>query len=135
MAHVVLKNLPDNAARIRAVADVRRGRVILVDLAGSVGREQEKTRPCVVVSNDKLNRSLSTLVIVPITTHEGKGHAASHEVGIHAGDGELTKDAAAQPCQVRTIDKLERIREVWGTLSEPVMAEIEDLVIFVVSNR
>jgi mRNA-degrading endonuclease toxin of MazEF toxin-antitoxin module len=89
----------------------------------------------VVVSNDKSNRNLTTLVIVPITTHEGKGSVGSHEVGINVGDGELTKAGAAQPCQVRTNDKFERVREVWGTLSDPVMDLIEDLVTFVVTNR
>ena len=46
----------------------RRGDVFLVSLDPTRGREIRKTRPCLVVSPDELNRHLSTVLIAPMTT-------------------------------------------------------------------
>ena len=45
-----------------------RGEVYLVALGPSRGREIKKTRPCLVVSPDELNRHLSTVIVAPLTT-------------------------------------------------------------------
>jgi len=48
-----------------------RGEIWEFDLNPKTGREQRGVRPCVVVSNDALNRSrFGTVVICPITTRE-----------------------------------------------------------------
>lgn len=46
----------------------RRGDVFLVSLDPTRGTEIRKTRPCLVVSPDELNRHLSTVLIAPLTT-------------------------------------------------------------------
>ena len=46
----------------------RRGDVFLVALDPARGREIRKTRPCVVVSPDELNRHLATVLVAPMTT-------------------------------------------------------------------
>lgn len=46
----------------------RRGEVYLVSLDPTLGREIRKTRPCLVVSPDELNRHLTTVLIAPMTT-------------------------------------------------------------------
>lgn len=45
-----------------------RGDVYLVGLDPTLGSEIRKTRPCVVVSPDELNRHLRTVIIAPMTT-------------------------------------------------------------------
>lgn len=45
----------------------RRGDVLLAELDPSRGSEIRKTRPCVVVSPDELNRHLRTLIVAPMT--------------------------------------------------------------------
>lgn len=48
-----------------------RGEIWEFDLNPKMGHEQRGVRPCVVVSNDALNRSrFGTVVICPITTRE-----------------------------------------------------------------
>jgi mRNA interferase MazF len=42
--------------------------VFLVDLKPTTGSEIRKTRPCVVVSPDELNRHLRTSIVAPLTT-------------------------------------------------------------------
>jgi mRNA interferase MazF len=45
-----------------------RGEVHLVRLAPTLGSEIKKTRPCLVVSPDELNRYLRTVIVAPMTT-------------------------------------------------------------------
>lgn len=47
---------------------IERFSVYWVNLDPTVGSEINKTRPCIVVSPDELNDSLSTVIIVPLTT-------------------------------------------------------------------
>lgn len=49
-----------------------RGEVYLVQLDPTRGSELRKTRPCLVLSPDELNRHLRTVIVVPMTTG---GHA------------------------------------------------------------
>jgi mRNA interferase MazF len=46
----------------------RRGEVWTVELDPTVGREIQKTRPCLVVSPDVMNRHLDTYTIMPMTS-------------------------------------------------------------------
>lgn len=47
---------------------VRQFDVYLINLDPTVGHEIQKTRPCVVVSPDEMNRHLATVMIAPMTT-------------------------------------------------------------------
>jgi len=48
--------------------NIRRGGIYLAALDPVVGREISKTRPVVVVSNDKNNEFSGTVTILPITS-------------------------------------------------------------------
>ena len=47
---------------------IQRFAVYLVNLDPTVGREIQKTRPCIIVSPNELNRFLGTVIIAPLTT-------------------------------------------------------------------
>lgn len=47
---------------------VKRYDVVLVNLDPTVGVECQKTRPCVVISPDDMNRALQTIIIAPLTS-------------------------------------------------------------------
>jgi mRNA interferase MazF len=47
---------------------VRRFDVFLIALDPTIGREIRKTRPCLVVSPDEMNRHLATILVAPMTT-------------------------------------------------------------------
>ncbi len=51
---------------------VKRFDVFLVNLDPTEGTEIKKTRPCLVISPDDLNRHINTLIVAPMTT---KGRA------------------------------------------------------------
>ena len=42
--------------------------VFLVNLDPTIGSEIKKTRPCVVVSPDEMNRHIRTVIVAPMTT-------------------------------------------------------------------
>jgi mRNA interferase MazF len=42
--------------------------IILVNLDPTIGSEIKKTRPCIVISPDDINRQLNTVIIAPITS-------------------------------------------------------------------
>ena len=45
-----------------------RGEVWLINLDPTVGREIQKTRPCVIVSPPEINDNLSTMLVAPLTS-------------------------------------------------------------------
>jgi mRNA interferase MazF len=47
---------------------IGRFEVHLVNLDPTVGREARKTRPCLIVSPDEMNRYIRTIIVAPMTT-------------------------------------------------------------------
>jgi mRNA interferase MazF len=48
--------------------EIKQYQIILVNLDPTIGSEIKKTRPCVVISPDEMNKYLQTVVIAPMTT-------------------------------------------------------------------
>lgn len=88
---------------------VARFEVYLVNLDPTVGREIKKTRPCLIVSPDEMNRNIGTLIVAPMTT---KGHAYPTRVAVRfqGKEGQIVLD------QIRTIDKGRLVKKL-GTIS------------------
>lgn len=84
--------------------------VVLVHLDPTRGSDIQKTRPCVVVSPDELNRALRTRIVAPMTTG---GNAYPWRVPVHfAGrEGRIALD------QLRTVDQERFVRRV-GALDQ-----------------
>ena len=47
---------------------VNRFDVYLINLDPTVGSEIQKTRPCVIISPDEMNRHIRTVIVAPMTT-------------------------------------------------------------------
>jgi len=77
---------------------VRRFDVFLVNLDPTVGSEIRKSRPCVIVSPDEMNRYIRTVVVAPLTT-ASRPYPSRVEVRFAGKDGQVVID------QLRTIDK------------------------------
>ena len=52
---------------------VKRFEVYLINLDPTIGSEIKKTRPCLIVSPDEMNRHIATVIVAPMTTH-GKAY-------------------------------------------------------------
>ena len=78
--------------------DVRRFDVFLVNLDPTVGSETGKSRPCVVVSPDEMNRYVRTVVVAPLTS-ASRPYPSRVAVRFAGKDGQVVVD------QLRTVDK------------------------------
>jgi mRNA interferase MazF len=95
---------------------IKRGDVVLVNLDPTIGREIQRTRPCVIVSPDELNGYLQTFIVAPMTTGE---HSYPFRIGcrFQGKNGFVVAD------QIRTIDR-NRVVRTLGQLSAPTMASV-----------
>ncbi len=89
---------------------VKRFDVFLVNLDPTVGSEIQKTRPCVVISPDEMNRYISTVIIAPMTT-KGKQYPTRVLCQFQGKNGQIVLD------QVRTVDKNRLVKKL-GRISQ-----------------
>jgi len=47
---------------------VKRFEIYFVDLDPTIGSEIKKTRPCLIISSDDVNKMLNTVIVAPITS-------------------------------------------------------------------
>jgi mRNA interferase MazF len=91
-----------------------RGDIFWFRLDPTEGHEQAKDRPCVIISNDRINRSGGVVVVVPLTT---KGVAdLKHRILIEEkdkiqepGTRGCPDDSIALVYQLRAIDPSQRL--------------------------
>ena len=100
--------------------DINQYDIILVDLGPAKGSEIKKTRPCLVISPNEMNRHLRTIVVAPMTTAE-KPYPTRVAI---AHDG---KKGAAALDQIRTIDKGRAVR-VLGRISDSEIAKCKAVI-------
>ena len=94
--------------------------LVLVDLAPAIGSEIRKTRPCVVISPDEMNKNLRTVVIAPVTSSE-KRYPTRTLI-----DQEQVKGMVALD-QIRTIDK-QRIIKTLGRLEWGSIKKVKEII-------
>ncbi|MPY76015.1 MAG: type II toxin-antitoxin system PemK/MazF family toxin [Alphaproteobacteria bacterium] len=92
------------------VSDVRRFDICLVSLDPTRATEIRKTRPCVVVSPDEMNRYLRTVIVAPMTT-ASKPYPTRVGLRFQGKSGQIAAD------QIRTIDGNRIVRRL-GRVSE-----------------
>ncbi len=94
--------------------DLKQYQIVLVNLDPTVGSEIKKTRPCVIISPNEMNKYLNTLIIAPMTT-QSKKYPTRIEVKHDNKKGWIVLD------QIRTIDK----QRIYKTLDDLTVREIE----------
>jgi len=101
---------------------IRRYEVYLVNLDPTTGSEIHKTRPCLIVSPDEMNRHIATVIIAPMTT-KGRQYPSRVEVKFKGKEGQIVLD------QLRTVDKTRLVRRL-GVIS----AEVQQRVLAVLAE-
>ena len=94
--------------------------IVLVNLDPTVGSEIKKTRPCLIISPNEMNRHLRTVVIAPMTS-KSRGYPTRVLVKHNKQEGWVVLD------QIRTIDK-KRIIKSLGTLSANEIKECKSVL-------
>ena len=106
--------------------NIKRGEIYLAALDPTLGREISKTRPVVVVSNDRNNTFSGTVTILPISS-QNLDKIYPFEVLFPKGIGNLPKDSKVKADQIRTIDRA-RIVKLIGALGSAEMKNVEKAI-------
>jgi mRNA interferase MazF len=94
--------------------------VFLVNLDPTIGSEIKKTRPCVVISPDEMNRYVATVIIAPMTT-KGRTYPTRVACQFQGKDGQIVLD------QIRTIDKTRLVKKL-GQISQDEQVAVLDIL-------
>lgn len=79
--------------------------VYLVRLDPTEGREIRKTRLCLVISPDEMNRHIDTVIVAPMTTR-GRPYPTRVAARFKGKTGQIVLD------QIRTVDKARLVRRL-----------------------
>jgi mRNA interferase MazF len=95
---------------------VKRFDVYLIALDPTRGSEIRKTRPCLIVSPDEMNRPLRTLIVAPMTT-KGRDYPSRVRCRFGEKEGQVVLD------QLRTVDKSRLVKRL-GRLDQQTQAQV-----------
>lgn len=94
--------------------------IVLVNLDPTIGSEMKKTRPCVIISPDEMNKYLQTIVIAPMTTNSNR-YPTRVQVKHGKQKGHVVLD------QIRTIDR-RRIVKIFDRLKESEIRKLKEVM-------
>ncbi|WP_298956282.1 type II toxin-antitoxin system PemK/MazF family toxin [uncultured Nonlabens sp.] len=94
--------------------------IILVNLNPTIGSEIKKTRPCVIISPNEINKFLRTIIVAPMTTNL-KNYPTRIKVKHNGKRGMIAID------QIRTIDK-SRVLKTFNKLSKSEIQNCKEII-------
>lgn len=101
---------------------IKRFDVCLIQLDPTVGSEIRKTRPCLVISPDEMNRWIRTLIVAPMTT-KGQSYPTRVPCEFRGQQGQIVLD------QVRTIDRSRIVQRL-----DPITSDTQRQVLTVLAE-
>lgn len=100
--------------------DIKQYEIVLVNLDPTIGSEMKKTRPCVVISPNEMNKFLETIVIAPMTSSSRK-YPTRAEINHEKKKGWIVLD------QIRTVDR-RRIFKILGRMNEKEILKVKAIL-------
>lgn len=95
---------------------VKRFDVHIVALDPTRGSEIQKTRPCLIISPDEMNRFIRTVIVAPMTT-KGRSYPSRVNCTFQGKEGQVVLD------QIRTVDK-SRLEKRLGRIDEQTQESV-----------
>jgi mRNA interferase MazF len=102
------------------MVEVNQYDIVLVNLDPTIGSEMTKTRPCVVLSPNEMNKYLKTIVVAPMTS-SFKAYPTRVEVKHKTTGGWIAID------QIRTIDRI-RVVKRFEMLSDKDVEKVKSVI-------
>jgi mRNA interferase MazF len=99
---------------------VERFDVFLVTLDPARGAEIQKTRPCLVISPNEMNRHIRTVLIAPMTTRT-RNYPSRVPCVFHGKSGQVVLD------QIRAVDKARLVTRL-GRLDEATQSAVLEVL-------
>ncbi len=100
--------------------EVNRFDVCLVNLDPTQGHEIKKTRPCVVVSPNEMNRCIATVIVAPMTT-KVRTYPTRVSCTFRGKRGQIVLD------QLRAVDKTRLVKKL-GRVSAPAQKQVIEVL-------
>lgn len=100
--------------------EIKQYDVYFINLDPTIGSEIQKTRPCLVISPDEMNRNIQTIIIAPMTT---KSHSYPTRVKIifQKKTGWIVLD------QIRTVDRRRLVKRL-GRVPDDTITKIKSVI-------
>ncbi len=95
---------------------VKRFDVYLINLDPTVGSEIKKTRPCLIISPDEMNRFIKTVIVAPLTS-KGISYPTRVACKFRGKQGQIVLD------QIRTVDKT-RLAQRLGKIDSKTQTKV-----------
>jgi len=102
---------------------VKRFEVYLINLDPTIGHEIKKTRPCLVISPDEMNRHIATVIVAPMTS-QGRSYPTRVACRFQGKGGQIVLD------QIRTVDKqrlVKKLGQISASTQESVLAVLAEM--------
>jgi mRNA interferase MazF len=84
---------------------IKRFDIYLVNLDPTIGSEIQKTRPCLVISPNEMNKIIVTVIIAPMTT-KGRNYPTRISCKFEGKEGQIVLD------QMRAVDKVRLVKKL-----------------------
>lgn len=94
--------------------------VYLINLDSTVGHEIKKARPCLVISPDEMNTTLSTVIIAPMTT-KSHSYPTRVKVTFDGKQGWIVLD------QIRTVGQIQLIKKL-GSIKQNNVSAVKKVI-------
>ena len=94
--------------------------IFIISLDPTIGHEIKKSRPCVIISPDEMNKYISTVIIAPMTS---KSHSYPTRVPIKF----MGKIGCIVLDHLRTVDK-KRLIKKFGRLDQKTTDKIKSVI-------
>ncbi len=107
------------------MTEVRRGEIWLVDFDPALGHEMKKSRPAVIIQNDRGNAYAPTTIIAPITSQK-IDRVYPFEVLLYEVPG-LEKTSKVLLSHIRAIDKMRLIKKI-SKVGDDNISKINDAI-------
>ena len=105
--------------------EVKRFDVLLINLDPTIGKEIRKTRPCLVISPDEMNKYISTIIVAPMTT-KFREYPSRVKCTFRGKPGEVVLD------QIRTVDKsrvVKRLGRIDSRVQDKVLSILQEMFV------
>ncbi|MEK6691642.1 MAG: type II toxin-antitoxin system PemK/MazF family toxin [Nitrospirota bacterium] len=100
--------------------EINQYEICLINLDPTVGHEIKKTRPCLVISPDEINRNIQTVIIAPMTT-KSHDYPTRVKVSFRNKTGWIVLD------QLRTVDKRRLVKKL-GRISDNAIRMVKAVI-------
>ena len=97
--------------------EIKQYDIYLVNLDPAIGSEIQKTRPCIVISPDEMNKNIQTIIVAPMTT-KTHNYPTRPKVTFEKKTGWIVLD------QIRTVDRRRLVKRL-GCVNDETIINIK----------